>query len=86
MPAPWHELQSVGGIAIHRSLGIDQGKITAATFLFGGHTIASQSWYVRPRVAAFSYDICGQIQAALLGGGNSGYEGCCDGKNIILFA
>jgi len=36
------------------------------TFLFGYHTIASQSWYVGPRVAAFNYDIRRQIQAALL--------------------
>jgi hypothetical protein len=28
--------------------------------------MSSQSWYVRPRVAAFSHDICPQIQAALL--------------------
>jgi hypothetical protein len=43
-------------------------------------TETSQSWYVRPRVASFSHDICQEIQAAFLVSGNSGYEGCCDGK------
>src|ERR1700679_3434302 len=37
----------------------------------GCYTVPSQSWYVRPRVAALSHDICRQIQAPLLVSGNS---------------